>query len=191
MPVNVGYIVGSTSSQSINRKLVSGVVALEQEQHGEDDSTLQFDEIPIAELAIYNRDRDDSYPAEATQFKQAIVNSDAVLIATPEYNRSIPGVLKNAIDWASRPYGENALRGKPVGIIGASIGAIGTAVAQQHLRTVLAYLDAPTLGQPEAYIEFSEERFADDGTVTDPTTREFLTDWLAAFKEFIGRVASA
>src|SRR5690606_524371 len=109
-------------------------------------------------LPFYNYDLDGNFPQVAETFKQSVRSSDALMIVTPEYNRSIPGVLKNAIDWASRPYGDNAFAGKPVGVIGASIGAIGTAMAQQHLRNILAYLDAPTLGQPEAFVEFTEER---------------------------------
>lgn len=189
MSINVGYIIGSTSSQSINRKLVAGLIELDRESDGEE--PIEFVDIPITGLALYNYDRDEDYPPEALALKTAISRSDAILIATPEYNRSIPGALKNAIDWASRPYGENAFENKPVGIVGASVGAPGTAMAQQHLRNILAYLDAPTLGQPEVFIEFTSERFGDDGSVIDASTREFLGDWLTAFREWIGQVSPA
>lgn len=188
--LRVGYIIGSLSARSINRRLVAGLIALARERDQGEEPVLDFFEIPIDQLDLYNYDRDDAYPAAAVALKDAIAASDAVLIATPEYNRSIPGALKNALDWASRPYGQNAFAGKPVGIVGASPGAPGTSMAQQHLRNVLAYLEAPTLTQPEAYIQFTDERFADDGTVEDPTTREFLGDWLTAFRDWIGRVGA-
>lgn len=192
MTIQVGYIIGSISSRSINRKLMHGLVQLDTERDPGGAPPFEFTELPIADLPLYNYDLDDDYPASATAFKQAILRSDALIIATPEYNRSIPGALKNAIDWGSRPYGESAFRGKPTGILGASVGAIGTALAQQHLRNILAYLDAPTLGQPEAFVQFTPERFADDGTVTDAETREFLTDWLTAYREWaLGCAANA
>jgi chromate reductase len=191
MTLKVGYIIGSLSSHSINRKLMRGLIELESERDPGGDPPCEFTELPIADLPLYNYDLDDDYPSSATAFKEAILRSDALIIATPEYNRSVPGALKNAIDWGSRPYGENAFRGKPTGVVGASVGAIGTAIAQQHLRNILAYLDAPTLGQPEAFIHFTPERFADDGTVTDASTREFLTDWLTAYREWaLGCAAS-
>lgn len=185
MSITIGCIVGSISAGSINRALVRGLTEIAAaDETGEQ---LDFVMIPIDELPLYDYERDDHYPAEALALKDAIRRSDALLIATPEYNRSIPGVLKNAIDWGSRPYGDSAFTGKPVGVIGASPGAPGTAMAQQHLHNVLAYLDAPTMGQPEAFIQYTPERFADDGTVTDETTREFLRDWLASYRAWIGR----
>lgn len=191
MAVIVGCIVGSTSSTSINRKLVHGLTEIERSRRGSEGGALDLQPISIGNLPLYDRDLDDRYPPEAVQFKEAILRSDALVIATPEYNRSIPGALKNAIDWASRPYGQNAFSGKPVGIIGASVGAMGTAMAQQHLRNILAYLDAPTLCQPEAFIQFTPDRFADDGTVVDASTREFLDQWLLALRSWIERVAPA
>lgn len=184
--MQVGYIVGSLSRGSINRKLVAGLSELAAQR-----TALELVEIPIGDLALYDRERDDDYPAEAIELKRRIRECDGVLIATPEYNRSIPGVLKNAIDWASRPYGDNAFVGKPVAIIGASVGAVGTGIAQQHLRAILGYLDAPTLGQPEAFIQWTDERFDDDGSIVDDETREFLGDWLVAFEEWIGRTGAA
>ena len=184
--MKVGYIVGSLSAGSINRQLVNALVEIAAER-----TTMQLTEIPIADLDLYDRERDEHYPHEALEVKRLIRASDGLLICTPEYNRSVPGVLKNAIDWASRPYGDNAFAGKPVGIIGTSPGAIGTSLGQQHLRNILAYLDAPTLGQPEAFIQYSDDRFDESGRVTDAETREFLGDWLVALEEWIGRFASA
>lgn len=192
MTIDVGCIVGSTSTQSINRKMLDGLIALERERDAAaGDDAMSFTDIPIAHLPLYNYDDDDRYPADAVALKDAIANSDALIIATPEYNRSIPGALKNAIDWASRPYGQSAFAGKPVGILGASVGAPGTAMAQQHLRNILAYLDAPTLGQPEMYVQYTPERFADDGSIVDAETRELFDDWLNAFRDWVGRVAGA
>ena len=121
----------------------------------------------------------------ARALKQSIADVDAVLFVTPEYNRSIPGVLKNAIDLASRPYGKNSFARKPAGVIGASIGAIGTAIAQQHLRNVLAYLDVPTLGQPEAFILFTENLIDDTGHVSNDSTRKFLQTWVDRYVAWI------
>ena len=190
MTITVGCIVGSISSSSINGKLVDGLIAIEAERGSIEGERLEFVPITIGDLPLYDYERDDDYPQPAIDLKDAIRRSDALIIATPEYNRSIPGVLKNAIDWASRPYGDSAFTGKPVGIVGASVGAPGTAMAQQHLRNILAYLDAPTLGQPEVFIQFTPDRFADDGTVTDPSTREFLHDWLTAFRDWIAHFAT-
>ena len=122
-----------------------------------------FKELQIADLPLYNQDDDRNQAPEVQRFKSELRAVDAVMFVTPEYNRSIPGILKNAIDHASRPYGQNAWSGKPAGVIGASPGAISTAVAQLHLRTILAYLDMPTLGQPEAYIHVKDGFFDDSG----------------------------
>lgn len=187
MAITIGCIVGSISSGSINRKLVEGVIEIASARSETGDRAFEFVPIPIADLPLYDHELDGTFPPAATALKEAIRRSDGLLIATPEYNRSIPGVLKNAIDWASRPYGDSAFGGKPVGIIGASVGAPGTAMAQQHLRNVLAYLDAPTLGQPEVYLQYTPDRFAEDGTVTDPTTREFLAGWLDAYRSWVER----
>src|SRR6476646_1505064 len=137
----VGYIVGSLSSTSINRILAKALIRLAPED-------LEFVEIPIGNLPLYSQDYDASYPPEATALKDAIAASDAVLFVTPEYNRSIPGALKNAIDWASRPWGKNSFARKPSGIIGTSPGKIGTAVGQQHLRSILAFCNARQMTSP-------------------------------------------
>ena len=115
---------------------------------------------------------------------------DALMFVTPEYNRSIPGALKNAIDWGSRPWGKNSFAHKPSAVIGTSPGAISTAVAQQHLRSILSFVNSPELAQPEAYIQYRDGLITDDGEVTDPTTAEFLRTWLGAFEVFIGKVCS-
>src|SRR5204863_1721316 len=135
---------------------------------------LEFTEIPINNLPLYSADFDESYPPEATALKEAIARSDAVLFVTPEYNRSIPGALKNAIDWASRPWGQNSFHHIPAAVIGASIGQIGTAMGQQTLRGVLSFCNARQMTSPEAYIQYSPEVFRDDGEVTNESTREFL-----------------
>jgi chromate reductase len=124
----------------------------------------------------------------ACAFKQAIADVDAVLFVTPEYNRSIPGGLKNAIDWASRPYGKNSFARKPSAVIGTSPGAIGTAVAQQHLRGLMSFCNSPQMNSPEAYIQFKPGMITDDGDVTDDTTAEFLRNYMTEFHAFIIRV---
>ena len=146
----IGYIVGSTSAASINRTLATVIGKLAG-------SDFEFVEIPIGDLPVYNRDFDADYPQAGKDLKAAIESADAVLIVTPEYNRGIPGALKNALDFASRPWGTNSFAGKPVAIAGASMGPIGSAVAQFQLRGTLGFLDAVVMGQPEAYIHLSEE----------------------------------
>ncbi|MBF6620865.1 MAG: NAD(P)H-dependent oxidoreductase [Patulibacter sp.] len=176
----VGYIVGSLSAKSINRILATALAKLAP-------PGLELSEIPIRDLPLYNHDMDGDYPPEGRALKDAIERVDALLIVTPEYNRSIPGGLKNAIDWASRPWQQNSLTGKPTAVIGASIGAIGTAVAQQHLRNVLTFCDAPQLQAPEAYVQYTKDRFSADGDVTDEGTRKFLETYLQAFETFVGQ----
>jgi chromate reductase, NAD(P)H dehydrogenase (quinone) len=177
----VGYFVGSLSSTSINRTLSRALIRLAPHD-------LEFTEIPIGNLPLYSQDYDADYPLEARELKEAIARSDAVLFVTPEYNRSIPGALKNAIDWASRPWGQNSFHHIPAGVIGASIGAIGTAVAQQSLRAVLSFCNARQMTSPEAYITYSPERFKDDGEVVDETTAGFLRDYMQEFRDHVVRV---
>jgi chromate reductase len=177
----VGYFVGSLSSTSINRVLSRALIRLAPPE-------LEFTEIPIGDLPLYSPDFDAHYPPEATALKEALSASDAVLFVTPEYNRSIPGALKNAIDWASRPWGQNSFHHIPAGVIGASVGAIGTAVAQQSLRAVLSFCNARQMTSPEAYITYSTERFREDGEVVDDTTAAFLRDFMAEFRDHVVRV---
>jgi chromate reductase, NAD(P)H dehydrogenase (quinone) len=179
-----GYFVGSLSSTSINRKLARALVGLAPKE-------LQMREIPIAELALYSSDYDGNYPPASKAFKEAIAGVDAVLFVTPEYNRSIPGALKNAIDWASRPYGKNSFARKPSAVIGTSPGKIGTAVGQQHLRSILAFCNSPLMNAIEAYIQFTPNLISDDGQVTEESTRDFLRDYMQEFHGFISRVYTA
>ena len=182
--IKVGYIVGSLSSKSINRILAKALIKLAPEH-------MSFSEIEFNELPLYTPDYDADYPEVAKRFKQSIAEVHAVLFVTPEYNRSIPGALKNAIDWASRPYGENAFARKPSAIIGASPGAIGTAIAQQSLRSVLSYCNSPQMNAIEAYIQFKPGMIDDSGEVTDERTREFLRKFITEFGDFIRRVCVA
>lgn len=181
MTVKIGAIVGSISSTSINRALFNALTKLAPA------ADVELTEIPIADLPFYNSDFDGDYPAVASEFKQAIEGTDGVIIVTPEYNRSIPGVLKNALDVASRPWGQNSFAGKPSAVIGTSIGQIGTAVAQQHLRSVLSFFGSPELAQPEAYIWSKPGLITADGEVTDENTAQFLVDWLKAVAAHVGR----
>lgn len=176
----VGYVIGSLASQSINRRLALALVKLAP-------PNLRLREIPIRDLPLYSYDYDPDYPEVAKRFKSAIADTDAVLFVTPEYNRSIPGALKNAIDWASRPYGQNAFRRKPSAVIGTSPGLIGTAVGQQHLRTVLGFCDSPQMNAPEAYIQFTPDLISDDGEVSRESTAEFLKTFMVEFNGFIER----
>ncbi|QWZ07384.1 NAD(P)H-dependent oxidoreductase [Nocardioides panacis] len=177
----VGYFVGSLSSASINRVLSRALIRLAPED-------LQFTEIGIRDLPLYSPDFDDHFPPEATALKEAIARADAVLFVTPEYNRSIPGALKNAIDWASRPWGQNSFHHIPAGVIGASVGPIGTAVAQQSLRAVLSFCNARQMTAPEAYIYFSHSVFADNGEVTNEETATFLRNYMTEFRDYVERV---
>lgn len=179
--LNVGFLVGSISSTSINRRLSRALVALAPQ------AGLTLTEIPIAGLPFYSADHDGGIPAEAAEFKQAIESVDAVVIVSPEYNRSVPGVLKNALDMASRPWGQNSFGGKPTAVIGASIGQIATAAGQQHLRQILSFLDSPTMGQPEAYVQMHEGLITDAGEVTDESTAEFLLAWLRAVQAHVAK----
>jgi chromate reductase len=183
MPRQIGYVIGSLRKESINRKLANALIKL-----GPTD--FSFKELKIGDLPLYNQDDDKSQAAVVQRLKSELRAVDAVMFVTAEYNRSIPGVLKNALDHASRPYGQSAWAGKPAGIIGASIGAISTAVAQLHLRTILAYLDMPTLGQPEAYLQIKDGFFDEAGNIANPETRKFLHGWMDKYiawvKKFTG-----
>ena len=177
----VGYLVGSLATASINRLLARVLVRLAPPD-------LEMTEIAFKDLPLYSYDYDADYPSVAVAFKEAIAAADAVLFVTPEYNRSIPGGLKNAIDWASRPYGKNAFARKPSAVIGTSPGKIGTAIGQQHLRSILAFCNSPQMNSIEAYIHFERGLITDDGQVTNPSTEEFLRQYMREFAEFIARV---
>lgn len=177
----VGYFVGSLSSTSINRILSRALIRLAPED-------LELVEIPIRDLPLYSQDYDDNFPPEARALKDAIAAVQAVLFITPEFNRSIPGGLKNAIDWASRPWGENSFDHIPAGVIGMSVGSIGTAVAQQSLRAVLSFVNARQMTAPEAYLHYSPEVFADDGEVLVESTEKFLRNFMEEYREHVARV---
>jgi chromate reductase, NAD(P)H dehydrogenase (quinone) len=177
----VGYLVGSLATASINRLLAKALARLAPPE-------LVLSEIPIRDLPLYSYDYDADFPPVARAFKQAIAAADAVLFVTPEYNRSIPGGLKNAIDWASRPWGQNSFARKPSAVIGTSPGAIGTAVAQQQLRSVLSFCNSPQMNSPEAYIQFKPGLITADGQVTNDSTAEFLRNYMAELHGFIVRV---
>ena len=181
----VGYFIGSLATGSINRKLAKALVRLAPPDG------FVMREISFRDLPLYSYDYDADYPQVARDFKKALAEVDAVLFVTPEYNRSIPGGLKNAIDWASRPWGENSFRRKPSGVIGASMGSIGTAVAQQSLRGVLSFCNSPQMNAPEAYIHFTPGLITDDGEETVESTKEFLRTYMAEFHQFVARVYTA
>ena len=180
----VGYFVGSLARQSLNRKLSKALVRLAPPE-------LSMTEIPFKDLPLYSYDYDADYPPVAQAFKQRIADAEALLFITPEYNRSIPGGLKNAIDWASRPWGKNSFARKPSAIIGTSPGSIGTAVAQQSLRSVLCFCNSPLMNAVEAYIQFTPGLIDDDGQVNNESTTEFLRDYMNEFGAFIARVKTA
>jgi chromate reductase, NAD(P)H dehydrogenase (quinone) len=177
----IGYLVGSLATASINRLLAKALVRLAPPQ-------LQMTEIPFRDLPLYSYDYDADYPPVAKAFKSALAAVEAVLFVTPEYNRSIPGGLKNAIDWASRPYGQNSFSRKPAAVIGTSPGAIGTAIAQQQLRSVLSFCNAPQMNAPEAYIQFKHGLVNDQGEVSDEATEAFLRKYMEDFHAFVVRV---
>jgi chromate reductase len=174
----IAVIVGSLRRESFNRKLADALPGLAPD--------VEFTQLRIADLPPYNQD-DDGTPAESVKrLKGEIAAVDGLIFVTPEYNRSLPGVLKNTIDHASRPYGQNAWKGKPAGVLGVSIGAAGTAMAQQHLRNVLAYLDVPVLGQPEVFIQTKDGVFDAPGKLGESTAK-FMHGWMTAYLAFVQR----
>ena len=177
----IAVVVGSLRRDSFNRKLAEGLIRLAP-------ADVSFKHVQIGDLPLYNQDDDANQADAVKRMKSEISASQGVLFVTAEYNRSIPGVLKNAIDHASRPYGHSAWKGKPAGVIGASVGAIGTALAQQHLRNVLAYLDMPTLSQPEAFIHAKEGLFDDAGNI-GAASQKFLQGWMDTYLAWVKRHA--
>jgi chromate reductase len=183
MPLkNVAVLVGSLRKESINLKVARAVERLAA-------SELKFDYIRIDDLPLYTQEFDSAYPPVCTRLKESIKGADALLFVTPEYNRSIPGVLKNAIDIASRPWGTNSFARKPGAIIGASVGSPGTSMAQQHLRNVLAYLDVATLPQPEVFIHFKEGLCDSDGKIGNADTQKFLEGFVEHYVSWIKRLS--
>lgn len=178
----IGVIVGSLRKDSFNRKLAQAIEKLAP-------SEFSFKFIEIGDLPHYNQDDDANPSAQTKRLKADISASQGILFVTPEYNRSMPGVLKNALDHASRPYGQNAFAGKPAGVIGISIGATGTAMSQQHLRNVLAYLDMPTLCQPEAFIQMKEGLFDELGNIGE-ASKAFIQKWVDQFATWVKKHAN-
>lgn len=180
----IAVLVGSLSRESINRKLAQ---ALEKLAAGR----AEFRYCRLDDLAVYNRDVDADYPANFRRLKDEIKTADAVLFVTSEHNRSIPAVLKNAIDIASRPWGTNSFAGKPGAVIGTSAGAIGTALAQQHLRNVCVFLDVYLLAQPEAFVRYRDGLIGADGSVTDESVRDFLAAFVDKYLAWVARLLAA
>jgi chromate reductase len=178
--LNIALIVGSLRQDSINRRLARAITKLAP-------ADVSFTEINIGDLPLYNQDDDAAPAASVTRIKGEITAADGLIFLTPEYNRSIPGVLKNAIDHASRPYGQSAWAGKPAGVLGASIGPNGTAMAQQHLRNILAYLDSPTLGQPEVFLKLDDSSFDANGQLTDTRSAGLLQKWLDRYCAWVNK----
>jgi len=178
----IAVVVGSLRKESFNRKLANAIAKLAPPD-------FSFHQVRIGDLPLYNQD-DDASPADAVKrLKREITDSQGLLFVTAEYNRSIPGVLKNAIDHASRPYGQSAWAGKPAGVVGVSVGATGTSLAQQHLRNVLSYLDVPTLGQPEIFIQAKDGLFDEAGDI-GAGSRKFLQNWMDRYVAWVKKHAA-
>jgi len=175
---NIAVIIGSLRRDSINRMLAAAIMKLAPPE-------FSFKQLEIGDLPLYNQDNDANQAAPVIRLKNEIRAATGLLFVTPEYNRSVPGVLKNALDNASRPYGQSAWAGKPAGVIGASIGTIGSALAQQHLRNILAYLDVPTLGQPEAFIQVKDGFFDAAGNFASAGTVKYLQEWMDRYVAWI------
>ena len=178
----IAVVVGSLRRDSFNRKLATAIVKLAPPE-------FSFKQLQIGDLPLYNQDDDGNQAASVKRLKAEVAAAHGVMFVTAEYNRSIPGVLKNAIDHASRPYGQSAWAGKPAGVIGVSVGPIGTAIAQQHLRNVLACLDMPTLGQPEVFIQASEKLFDEDGNI-GAGSKKFLQGWMDRYAAWVKKHAA-
>jgi chromate reductase len=184
MSYRIAVLAGSLRRDSFNRQLASALQGLAPKG-------LQLELLRIDDLPPYNQDDDNNPAPPVRRLKGEIANAQGVIFVTPEYNRSIPGVLKNAIDHASRPYGQSAWAGKPAGVIGISIGSMGTSMAQQHLRNILAYLDMPTMGQPEAFLTQKPGFFDAGGGIGEEGTRQFLQKWLERYAEWVRQYAEA
>ena len=179
--IKIAVLVGSLRKDSFNRRLALAVERLAP-------AGFVFTHVRLDDLPLYSQDFDDAYPTEAARLKSDIEAADALLFVTPEYNRSIPGVLKNALDIASRPWGSNSFAGKPGAVIGTSIGAAGTALAQQHLRNILSYLDVAVLAQPEVFVQFKDELIAPDGSIANESTRAFLQGFVDRYASWVQQI---
>lgn len=178
----IAVVVGSIRRDSFNRKLATAIAKLAPTE-------FSFKQVRIDDLPLYNQDDDANQAAPVKRLKADIAASQGLLFVTAEYNRSVPGVLKNAIDHASRPYGQNAWAGKPAGVMGVSVGAVGTAVSQQHLRNVLAYLNVPTLGQPEAFIQAKDGLFDASGNIGEES-KKFMQQWIDSYVAWVKKHAA-
>ena len=181
-PRRIAVVIGSLRKDSLNRKMAKALAAMAP-------PTLSLEIVEIGQLPLYNQDDDANPPAASVAFKEKIASADAVLFVTPEYNRGVPGVLKNAIDIGSRPYGKSAWKGKPAAVMTVSPGAVGGFGANHHLRQSLVFLDMPALQQPEAYIGSAGELFDESGGLKKPETKKFLESFLAAFAAWVDRTA--
>lgn len=181
--IKVAVFVGSLRLESFNRCLARAIEKLAPAE-------LTFEFVRIDDLPLYSQDLDADYPPVCRRLKKDVESANALLFVTPEYNRSIPGVLKNAIDIASRPWGTNSFAGRPGAVIGASVGSAGACMAQQHLRNVLAYLDVPTLGQPEVFIHFAKDLIAADGKISNAATETFLQGFVDRYIAWIKRFST-
>lgn len=180
--LNIAVLVGSLRKDSNNRKLANAIVRLAP-------SELQFKFVEIGALPLYNQDEESTPFAAVTQFREALKPVQGFLIVTPEYNRSIPGSLKNALDMGSRPYGQSVWAGKPAGILGVSSGVLGTSMAQQHLRNILAFMDVPVMAQPEVYLQFKEGLIDTEGNIGE-ASRGFLQGWMDKYAAWVKRFNS-
>jgi chromate reductase len=180
--IKIAVVVGSNRRESVNRKLAEALAKLGA-------AAASFAFVKIDDLPIYNQDAEAPLPASVARFKAEIAAADAVLFVTPEHNRSIPTVLKNAIDWGARPYGQSSWDGKPAAITGASPGAIGAAIAQQHLRSLLGALGMLVLGG-EAYITFKPGLLNAEGVIAEETTRTFLQSFVDRFVALAGKLST-
>ena len=178
MTYRIAVVVGSLRRESFNAQLAKALAALAPQ-------AMELVPVRIADLPLYNQDDDAQQPEPVRRLKTEIAQSQGVLFVTPEYNRSVPGVLKNAIDHASRPYGQSAWSGKPAAVIGISVGSIGTAMAQQHLRNILAYLDMPTLNQPEVFLQTNPNFFDAQGGIAKDDTKQFLMKFMERFAQHV------
>ncbi|MBL7481198.1 NADPH-dependent FMN reductase [Legionella bononiensis] len=176
--LTIKVIIGSLRKESLNKKLI---LALDKLNH----PNLEFKILDIHQIPLYNQDIELNPPESVTNLKNEIANADGIIIATPEYNRSIPGVLKNIIDWGSRPYGKNSWANKAVAIIGTSPGNVGTAVAQSHLRSILVGIDMIVMGQPEVYITFKEDLIDEHYNITNEGTKNYLQKFLDTFSNWV------
>src|SRR6187402_1769619 len=179
MTYRIATIIGSLRADSINRRVADALIRLAP-------SNFDFIDVSIGDLPLYNQDDDANQSAAVLRMKAAIESSGGVLFVTPEYNRSIPGALKNALDHGSRPYGNNSWSGRPAGIVGVSPGGTGTAIAQQHLRSVLTFFDMPMFGQPETYIQWQADLVNEDGIFADGS-QAFFQNWTNTFSTFVTR----